>query len=196
MKGILIVAGLSGMLIPALASAELDYNAVTAGFTSTMNGNNAANFTELSLGFTKSTSKNVYLGASYEAGRQPSTAIGVADKKVHSISLGAGFHTPLNDDVDAIVAGHIVQGSTITAGNNASANGYDIGAGVRAQFPNGLEGSITAVLASTSNGTYSTTDTYVNTQFGFDFTPEIQLYAGIDLFRDNQTMDFGMRFFF
>ena len=197
MKGILIVAGLSGMLIPALASAELDYNTVNAGFTTktTKTNNIAQSYTELSLGISKSIFKNIYLGASFESGRQPGTPTS-GDKKVHSISLGAGFHTPLNDNVDVIAASHIVQGSDKIAGSSANANGYDIGAGIRAQTPYGLEESIVAVYDSISNDTYSSKDTYVNAQFGFDFTPEIQMYAGIDLFRDNQTINFGMRFFF
>jgi len=197
MKGILIVAGLSGMLIPALASAELNYNSVSAGFTTktTKTNNIEQNYSELSLGISKSVFKNIYLGASFESGTQPGTPT-TGGKMVHSISLGAGFHTPLNDNVDVIVASHIVQGSDKIAGSSANANGYDIGAGIRAQTTYGLEGSIVAVYDSISNDTYSSKDTFINAQFGFDFTPKIQMYGGIDLFRDNQTIDLGLRFFY
>lgn len=196
MKRILITASLSGMFMPAPASAELNYNTVDVGFTTktATNKTTSLDYTELSLGFSKSLSKNVYLGASYERGSEPTTA--TSDGKVYSISLGAGFHTPLYDNADVIVSGHIVQGTDQIAGSDANTNGYDIGAGVRAQFPHGLEGSIAAVYASTSNDTYSSKDTFVNAKLGFDFTPEIQLYAGIDLWRDNQTIDFGLRYFY
>ncbi len=195
MKRMLIVAGLSGMLMPALASAELDYDAFSVGFrtktTSVANINSS--YTEFGLGITKNVFKRVYLGASYATGTQPSTS---GDTVVHSTTLGAGFHMPLNGDVDIIIPGHVFQGTDMIAGSNASASGYDIGAGIRAQIPYGLEGSIVAVYDDTSNDTYSNKDTYVNAQFGFDFTHEIQMYAGIDLFRDTKNVDFGLRVFY
>jgi hypothetical protein len=196
MKRILIAVGLSGIFMPVPASAELNYNTVNVGFTTktATNKTTSVDYTELSLGFSKSVSKNVYLGASYERGSEPATT--TSDGKVHSISLGAGFHTPLYDNADVIAAGHIVQGTDQIATSSANANGYDIGAGVRAQFKGGLEGSIAAVYASTSNDTYSSKDTFVNVKLGFDFTPEIQLYAGIDLWRDTQIIDFGLRYFY
>jgi hypothetical protein len=195
MKRILIVAGIAGILMPTLASAELNYNSVNVGFTTIMDDYFVANFTELSLGVSKSVSKRIYLGATYDSGSKFSTSTS-SYKKVHSISLGAGFHTPLNDNTDIIVAGHIGQGTDKISGSTESANVYDIGAGVRAEFPYGLEASVVAVYDSRSNDTYSSKDTFVNAQFGFDFTPEIQMYGGFDLWRDNQTVDFGLRFFY
>jgi hypothetical protein len=195
MKRILIVAGIAGILMPTLASAELNYNSVNVGFTTIMDDYFVANFTELSLGVSKSVSKRIYLGATYDSGSKFSTSTS-SYKKVHSISLGAGFHTPLNDNTDIIVAGHIGQGTDKISGSTESANVYDIGAGVRAEFPHGLEASVVAVYDSRSNDTYSSKDTFVNAQFGFDFTPEIQMYGGFDLWRDNQTVDFGLRFFY
>jgi hypothetical protein len=195
MKGILIAAGIAGLLMPALASAELNYNSVNVGFTTIMNNEYTANFTELSLGFSGSVSKRIFLGASYDSGSKFSTSTS-SYKKVRSILLGAGFHTPLNDNTDIIATGHIGQGTDKISGSTESANVYDIGAGVRAEFPYGLEASVVAVYDSRSNDTYSSKDTFVNAQFGFDFTPEIQMYGGFDLWRDNQTVDFGLRFFY
>ena len=199
MKRILIVAGIAGILMPTLASAELNYNSVNVGFTTIMSNDFSANFTELSLGVSKSVSKHIYLGASYDSGSKflsSSSAPGGGYTKVHSISLGAGFHTPLNDNSDIIVAGHIGQGTDKISGSAESASVYDIGAGVRAEFPYGLEASVVAVYDSRSNDAYSSKDTFVNAQFGFNFTPEIQMYGGLDLWRDNQTVDFGLRFFY
>jgi opacity protein-like surface antigen len=195
MKRMLIVAGLSGVLMPALASAELDYDAFNAGFRTKASNISTGNYTEFGLGITKNIFKIAYLGASYETGTAPSTPSS-AETVVHSTTLGAGLHFPLNDDVDIIIPGHAFQGTDIIPGSSASVNGYDVGAGIRALIPYGLEGSIVAVYENTSNDTYSNKDTYVNAQFGFDFTPEILMYAGIDLLRDHQTIDFGLRVYY
>jgi len=195
MKRTLIVAGLSGMFIPALASAELNYDAVNVGYSTMRYSNGNQGLTELDVGFSKSYSKDVYLGASYGTASQ-TTYSGLGNKTVRSISLGAGYHTPLRDNVDLVVAGHIVLGSAKLAGSSTSANGYDIGAGVRTQFAHGLEGSLAAVHANRSNGTYTNTDTFLNAQFGFNFTSKIQMNAGIDLLGHDQTTSLGLRFYY
>lgn len=191
MKKILIAAILSGTLIPALALAELNYNAVDAGYSTT---SYSSVLTELDIGISKSISGNTYLGASYGTGSQPTnTALG--DKKLSSISLSAGYHTPLIDNVDAIVKGRIVLGSIKLAGSSASANGYDIGAGVRAQFGHALEGTLAVVHANASNGTFTSNHTFLNAQFGFNFIPEFQMTAGMD-FKPDVTTSLGLRFFY
>ena len=195
MKRMLIVAGLSGMLMPALASAELDYDAFSVGFRTKTTNVAGSDYTELSLGITKNVFKLFYLGASYATGTQPANT-NSGSRVVHSTMLGAGFHFPLNEDIDIIVPGHVFQGTDMIAGSNANASGYDIGAGIRAQMPYGFESSAVAVYDNTSNDTYSNKDTYVNAQVGFDFTHEIQMYAGIDLFRDTKNIDFGLRVFY
>jgi hypothetical protein len=119
----------------------------------------------------------------------------LGNRKINSISLGAGYHTPLKDDIDAIAEGHIALGSARLAGTNASANGYDIGVGARALFPRGLEGTLTGIHAHTSNGASSNTDTYVHAQFGFNFLPKFQMTAGID-FRSDMRTNLGVRFFY
>jgi len=195
MKRTLILAGLSGMLFPALASAELNYNIINAGYTSTKYENGNLGQTELYLGFTKSVFKRAYLGASYGASDQP-TYKAQGDNRVHKIYLGAGYHIPIMDDVDAVVAGHYVYGTANWGGNSSSANGYDIGAGVRALFLHGLEGNIALVNASSSSGTYySSSDTYVSTLFGFFFTQRLEMVFGID-FKKDQTSGLGLRFYY
>jgi len=199
MKRILIAAGLSGMLVPALASAELDYNAFNFGFVtktdSTSSNSVTSSFTEYNLGISKSIRKNIYLDAYYETGTPPWTQANMG-KHVHSISFGPGFHTPLKENIDIVASGHIVQGTDKIPGSIASANGYDIGAGLRSQFPYGLEGSVLAVHESYSSDTVSNRDTYVNAQFGFNFTPDVQMYGSIDLLRTYRTIDFGLRLFY
>ena len=193
MKKILIAAGMVGMLMPTLASAELDYNIVQVGFTSKTNRGNKANFTEYILGISNNVTKKIFLGASYQAGIEPPASGG---DKVSSTTLMAGFHTPFHETNDFVVVGHVSRGTDMIPGSSASASSYDLGAGVRSEFPHGLEGSVLAYYSNTSNETYSSNDTYVNAQFGFDFTPSIQMYGGIDLWRSDQTMSFGLRIFY
>lgn len=191
MKKILIAAVLSGMLIPALASAELNYNAIDIGYATTSYN---PNLTEFYIGISKDNSKNVFLDASYRAGSQPKFS-SLGDRKVGSISIGAGYHTPLMNDVDAVVKGNILLGSVKLAGNSVSTNGYDIGAGVRAEFSKALEGTLAVVHAGTSNGPFSSKNTFVNTQFGFNFMQAFQMTAGID-FKPDMTTTLGVRFFY
>jgi Outer membrane protein beta-barrel domain len=191
MKKILVAVVLSSMLIPAFASAELNYNSVDAGYSTT---NYSPSLTELNIGISKSISGNVYLGASYRAGSQP-TYTSLGDRKVSSISVGAGYRTPLKDNVDAFVKGNILLGSVKLAGNSVSANGYDIGAGVRAQLIRKIEGTLAVVHTNTSSGALANTKTFFNAQLGFDFTQTIQLTAGLD-FKSDPTTSLGVRFFY
>jgi opacity protein-like surface antigen len=195
MKRILIAATLTGMLMPAVASAELDYNIVDAGITSKINRGTQGNFSEFILGASKSVFQNLFLVASYQTGTLPTTTSS-NNTRVHSTYLGAGFHTAIKDYGDAVVAGRFFQGTDLIPGSSESANGYDISAGVRSQFSHGLEGSVMAVYSSISKDSYSNNDTYAYAQFGFDFTESIQLYGGIDFWRSDQTMNFGLRVFY
>lgn len=193
MKKILIVSALSGMFIPALASAELNYNTFDIGYSATSYDYASSNLSVLIVGASKSISGNVYLGASLGIGHQ--TVYTYNDNKVNSISTLAGYHFPLNDKADVIAEGGIVLGSAELAGKSTSANGYDFGAGIRALFIPGLEGTLALFHARTSNGMHSSTDTFVKAQFGFNFTPKFQMVAGIDL-KSDLTTYLGARFFY
>jgi len=195
MKRILFLAGLGGTMIPALASAELNYDAINAGYSTTRYENGDLNLTELDIGYTKDYFENVYLGASYGAADQ-STYSNVGDNTVHKISLAAGYHAPLMNKVDVVIAGHAVFGRANWGGETSSANGYDAGAGVRALFLHGLEGNLAVVHARISNGDYySASYTYISTQFGFYFIPRLEMTAGID-FKKDQTTSLGLRIYF
>jgi hypothetical protein len=195
MKKILVVLALCGMLIPAPASAELDYNAVDIGHSTMSYSNSAQVQTELIVGISNSISKDVYLEAAYGAGSQSmGTSLGVK-KKVGSLSVGAGYHTPLKSDVDAVAEGHIIQDSTKLAGTSTSVHGYDISAGIRALFIGGLEGTLAVVHASASNSTFSSTNTFLSAQFGFNLLPSFQMTSGIE-FKRNITTSLGVRFFY
>lgn len=195
MKRMLILAGLSGTLIPALASAELNYNAIDAGYSTTRYSNGNPNLTEIGIGFTRNYFERVYLGAYYGSAYQ-ATYAAQGENRVHKISLGAGYHKPLMNNVDVVVAGHIVFGTANWGGNSSSANGYDVGAGVRALFLHGIEGNLAVINASKSNGTYySNSYTYIGAQFGFYFTQLLEMTAGID-FKKDQTTSLGLRFYY
>lgn len=194
MKKILIVVALSGMLIPALASAELNYNAVDVGYSKTSYSNGDPDLTGFDVGISKSISSNVFLEASYGSGSQ-ATNTTLGDITVSAISVGAGYHTPLKDNVDAIVTGDVLQGSVKLAGFSESVNGYAVGAGVRAMLTPEFEGILGVVYTSVSSGTVTSTDTSLNAKVGFNITPEFQLTAGMD-FESDQTISFGVRFFY
>lgn len=198
MKKILIAVAIPGMLFPAFALAELNYNVVDVGHSDTSYIDGAQGLSELDLGFSKSISENTYLGIAYGAGSQSTysgNGVNTGDKKIRSISLSAGYHTPLKENADAIVKGHVVLGSAQFDGGSASANGYDIATGIRTQFAHAIEGALAIVHARTSNGTYASSDTFVSVQLGFNFIPQFQMTAGMD-FRSDLTTTFGLRFFY
>lgn len=186
MKIILIVAALSGMLIPALASAELDYNTVDVGYSTTSYSGSESSMTELDFGVSQSISEHKYLHASLEMGSLP-TYTSSGTRRVTSLTVGAGYHKPLKDNVDAIAQGNLILGVSRLGGNSTSANGYDIGAGVRTLFRSGLEGALMVFHARISNGVRTSTDTFLGARLGYNFTEEVQMYAGIDLKPDQIT---------
>jgi len=194
MKLFLIVAVLSGMLIPGTASAELDYNSYYAGYATTSYQNGDPTLTVMNFGFSNSAFEKVYTDATLGLGSQASNYSGV-DNKVTSLSFGAGYHTSLKDNVDAILAGHLIIGSFKKGGNSSSANGYDASAAVRALFGKGFEGICGLVHSSASNDKSSSKKTFINLQLGFYFTPFLQMIAGVDL-RDNYTSSLTLHYFY
>jgi hypothetical protein len=199
MKKILILMALSGMLMPALASAELNYNAVDAGYSTEVYKTGEPILYQKNLGISKSVSGNVYLAASYEAGSQPGYSHS-GEKKTQSFLFGAGYHTPLLDTlktkVDALVRGNIVRGRAKIGEGSVRETGYDFGAGIRAQLAHGLECSLAGVHSYLSEGAYSYTNTFLDAQIGFNFTQKMQMKVGFDLLGHDQTVNVGLRFFY
>lgn len=193
MRRVLVTVAIFGLLTPALASAELNYNAVDVGYSITQS-NVAPQYAEIGAGISKSISPNIYVGGSFVFGKQNSTPA-VSDTKVYSVSARAGFHQPLNDHADVIVEGRAIVGTANQSGNGVSANGYDFGAGIRNLFVPGFEGTLGLFHAKTSTGTLSRVDTYIKAQFGFNFTPKYQLTAGAD-FKSDVTTYMGLRIFY
>lgn len=199
MKKVFIVASLSSMLIPAHAWAELNYNVIDINYLTTNYSNADPSLFQVNFGISKKIFRNMYFATSFGSATQEAYS-NSGSKKIKSISIGAGYYTPLYDKpktkVDMVVKGNIVAGTAKVAGSSFSANGYDIGTGVRAQFAHGLESSLSVIHARKSNGTYTDTNTFLNVQLGFNFTPKVQMAVGMDFHVHDQSMNMGMRFFF
>jgi hypothetical protein len=193
MRRVLVTVAFFGLLIPAIASAEFNYNAVDVGYATTPSDIDNP-YKELGVGISKSISGNTYLGGSFVFGKLNSKA-GLGDTKVYSVSARAGYHQPLSDRADVIVEGRVVFGTSYQTGNSVSANGYDFGAGIRKLFIPGFEGTLGLFHAKKFNGTLSRIDTYLKAQLGFNFTPKYQLTAGID-FKPDFTTYMGMRIYY
>ena len=199
MKNILTVAALSGALIPGLSLAELNYNTVDAGY-STTTSNSVAALTELGIGISNSIAGNIYIGASYKLGSQFMNGSFV---KVDSITEGVGYHIPIKDDTDGIAEAHLIQISSTFSGVTTNSNGYDIGAGIRKQLFSWLDGTFLLKHASTSSNTLTSAGTFIHTKLGWYFIPEtLQITLGIDLKSDElsgwgvRSTSVDMRFFY
>jgi len=203
MKRILIATTLTGLLIPAIASAELNYNAIEVSYAQTSQSG-WADATEYVFGASYGITKNIYLDGAFATGSQPSgTAFG--DITGNAFEIGAGYHTPLQNNVDLIVAGHLIQGTSSFAGSSYSSNGYDIGVGLRAELTPQLEGILSAVHTSVSSNSFTTTSNGIQAQLGFKVTPQVELFADIGSDSNSpdigssyntQTIGFGGRFYY
>ncbi|MBI3480374.1 MAG: hypothetical protein HY016_08485 [Nitrosomonadales bacterium] len=194
MKNTLIATTLTILLLPSLASAELNYNAVHVNQATTTYRNGDKDLKELSIGISKSFSPRAYLQASFANARQATPWI-YGDRIVSSVSLGAGYHSMLMEDTDAIVEAHATLGSSKWGGASESANGYDVGIGIRTVILPGLEGAVSWVQARTSNGPVASSDMFPRAQFGYSFLPQLQVTMGLDL-KPDETLRLGFRYFY
>ncbi len=191
MKRILVVVALSAAFIPQLARAELNYSSVSAGYYI---ASYSPNLTVLNIAVSKSIPGNFYLAASYASGSQVTNNY-QSENHASAITMGAGYHTPLHENVDGVLKGHIILGSVNTGGNSTSANGFDIGAGIRAQLSDRFEGTLAVVHSDITGGLYASTDTFVNAQLGFNVTPNLQMAASVD-FRPTLVSGLSLRYFY
>ena len=191
MKRILVVVALSAAITPHIARAELSYNSVEAGYYV---ASYSSNLTEFIIAVSKSIPGNFYLTASYASGSQAANNF-QSENHTSAITLGAGYHIPLHQNVDGILKGDVISGSVNTGGNSTSESGFDIAAGVRAQMSTRFEGILAAVHSSTSGGIYASTDNFINAQLGFNFTPKLQMAASFD-FRPTPVSGVSLRYFY
>jgi opacity protein-like surface antigen len=203
MKKILIATTLAGLLFPAIASAELNYNVIEASYAQTSESG-WPDVTEYDFNASYGITKNIYLDGTFATFSQPSgTAFG--DFTGNAFALGAGYHTPLQKNVDLIVAGHLIHGTASFAGSSYSSNGYDIGVGVRAELTPELETILSVVHTSLTSNSFTTTSNGIQAQLGYKVTPQVELFAGLGFDSnspdigssyDTQTIGFGGRFYY
>jgi hypothetical protein len=191
MKRILVVIALTVALIPQIAWAELSYSSVDLGYLIT---SYSPSLTQYNIAISKSIPGNFYLAASYANGSQV-TYTSQGDNHANAITLGGGYHVPLHENVDGILKGDVILGSVTSGGNSTSEDGFDIAAGMRAQMTNRFEGTLAAVYANTSGGIYASSDTFVNAQLGFNFTPQLQLNVSVD-YRPTLVTGVRLRYFY
>lgn len=77
------------------------------------------------------------------------------------------------------------------AGMEATANGYGVGAGIRAQLAPSLEGTVMVRRVDVED----VTNTIITAQIGVNLASDFQLIAGAD-FESEQTVFFGIRLFY
>jgi opacity protein-like surface antigen len=203
MKKILLVIALAGMLIPTIASAELNYNSVGIDYSKTSQSGDA-DLSGIDIGISKSVYSNVFLTGSIFNGRQSSgTAQG--DLSVYEFSEGVGYHAPIQYNIDFIVSGTLQQNRSKLAGTSANENGYALGVGIRAELSPKFEGEVSGDYFSMSSNSFTSTGTGIDVTLGFMVTPEFKLLADIGsksnkppfgLSYNTRTIDFGARFYF
>lgn len=203
MKQLLIAIAVAGMLIPAIASAELNYNAVQVGYAKTSESG-VEDLHEYSIGVSFSVNNDVFIDGQFSTGRQASgTAFG--DITGTAWAIGAGYHAPINNNVDIIISGGISRATVEIANNSQSGNGYNFGVGIRGEITPRLEGSLSGGYLSMNSNSSTTTGTGISAGLGFNVTPQFQLIAdiGSNSFRpqngssySTSTLGIGARLFF
>jgi hypothetical protein len=177
MKKILSVIALSSLLIPAIASAELSYDSVGVDYIK-MSQSGTPDLTMLGLSVSKGFSNNIFLGGSFGNGKQ-SSGTSFGDVTVNDWSLGAGYHTPLQTNLDLIISVNFEQATAKLAGVSVTGNGHGISIGVRNEFTPQFEGSLTGTYTSSSVNSSTSTSTGFDAELGFKITPQFQLVGSL-----------------
>jgi hypothetical protein len=202
-KWILIVTAFSGLLVPAIASAELNYSYVGVDYSKTSQSG-VADLSGIGIGISKSIYSNLFLTGSIFNRRQ-SSGTNMGDISVYEFAEGAGYHTPINYNIDFIVSGTLQQSRSKFAGASADENGYAFGVGIRAELAPKFEGQVSGDYFSMSSNSFTSTGKRIDAILEFMVTPELTLLADIDSSSHNppfgssyttRTIDFGARFYF
>jgi opacity protein-like surface antigen len=191
------------MLIPTIASAELNYNSIAVDYSKTTQSG-VGDLSGIDIGISKSVYSNVFLTGLIFYGRQASgSALG--DLSVYGFSEGAGYHAPINYHTDFIVSGSLQQNKSKLAGSSTSENGYTLGVSLRTEFSEKVEGDISGSYLSMSDNSFTSTGKTFDVKLGYMVTPEFELLADINSTShnpptgssyDTRTMNLGTRFYF
>ncbi|MEQ1525173.1 MAG: hypothetical protein ABL911_00290 [Gallionella sp.] len=201
MRKLATVIALATLLTPAIASAELSYDAAQLSFERlSQSGKRDLNMTNFNL--TKGISSNVFLEGEYQTGKQ-ATGTSFGDVSAKGWILGAGYHTPITTNTDFIVTGRYRKITSSAAGTSLTGDSRILGIGIRSEFTPQFEGGLSASYASSTVGSSSSTTsmTGVKFQLGFKVMPQFQLMAGLASNQSGSapavnTVDIGIRFFY
>jgi len=202
MKKLLNVIALASILIPTMASAELSYDsAQISQLTVSSSGN--ADLKMLNFAVSKGITSNVFLAGGYGTGSMASgTSLG--DISFNGLSLVAGYHTPIQTNVDFIVSGGLAQATVKFAGLTFTGNGPIVEAGIRAEITPQFEGKLVGRYGSISFDSVTATTTGINAELGFKIVPQFQLFAGVGSFNtsangsssSSSAVEIGARLFY
>lgn len=177
MKKVLNVIALSSLLIPAIASAELSYDSAELGYI-TMSSSGSPDLTMFGLSASKGISNNVFLGGSYGNGKQ-SSGTSFGDVTLNVWTIGAGYHMPLQANLDLVISGNFGQATAKLAGISLTGNSHGISIGVRNEFTPQVQGSIKGNYTSSSVNSTTSTSTGFDAEIGFKVTPQFQLVGSL-----------------
>lgn len=202
MKNIPLVIALSWLLLPAIASAEFNYTSIHAGYAITKLSGRADN-KQYYLDGAYGILNNVFIEGNYTTANQPSgTSSG--DFTDASYAVGAGYHTPLENKVDFIVAGYLNRDKKYLAGASSSSSGFSLDVGLRQELAPKLESLVSARHFIISRNSLTTTGNGIRAEIGFQASPEIEWFVRIssDSYKPQMgssynalTIDFGARFY-
>ena len=187
MKKIIITISALGLLIPAFASAELNYNAVQLGYAKTTESGQA-DLNEFDLGVSYSINKNFYIQGLFASGTQAS-GTPAGDVTFTGWDVGLGAHTPIGTNVDIVGIFDLVLAKAELGSISESGNGYAMSVGLRGEFTPQLEGTFFGHYSSVTANSSTTTATGVNAGLAYNFSPQIQL--GVDIGSTSHSPDVG-----
>jgi len=188
-KAVTTLSLATALLIPGISHASnLSYDFVELNYSNTDLDNFSDDLTGLDLYLNKSISNNVYLLIDYGSF---SVGTPLGDIDISGISLGAGYHYPINDKTDLYAELAFQESDTERAGVSIDENGYGFGVGVRNKLTDKIEG----LVFISHTDIEDETDTSVDVQLAFEFAQNMQITGGID-FEDERTSRIGLRFNF
>jgi len=179
----------TALLIPGISpAANLSYDFIELNYSSTDLDLFSDNLTGVDLYLNKSITNNVYLLIDYGSF---SVDTPQGDIDISGISLGAGYHYPINDKTDLYAELAFQESDTERGGVSIDENGYGYGVGVRSKLTDKIEGLVFVSRTDIEDKT----DNSVDIQLAFEFVQNMQITGGID-FEDERTSRVGLRFNF
>ena len=169
----------------AVVAEGFDYSFVGAGYTSAkVTGDTGDGF---GVGGSAALSDSWHIFAGYES-------LGFDfDTDISSLSIGAGFNTPISESIDVVAQVAYLSVDVDTPLGSASESGYGIGVGLRAWVSERVElnGSIT--YADLGDGA---DDTSCGAGVQFYVTEQVSIGLGLGYADDVDTYTLGARFYF